>query len=299
MQEDRTEQVRQLVASIAPDFTFTALRLEDVFRPPHSNSDSNSVCGVSTSVADLPYSSVSSSVTPRERLVALLSPSSSSSSFSPTSRAALQRSLLNTLLISHVAHSGSEILLLGDTGTRSAIRTLAGMSEGRGYSIGEEVALERIVRVPASSFSGDDEMVGDEDEDKVNKGDKVVMVLRPLGQTVDKEIAFYNRECALDGARGPGDADGAVDVAVVPEVSAKTRSIPSLVEGEFFSKLFSHLLPLLLLPAPHPAYPPSLLSSLSYFLSLLPLAPAVTFPFHPVFSSLPETLSSIHLDVRG
>ncbi|KWU45618.1 hypothetical protein RHOSPDRAFT_32926 [Rhodotorula sp. JG-1b] len=231
--EDRTEQVRKLVASIAPEFEFTALRLEDVFRPPHSNSDSNSVCGVSTSVADLPYSSVSSSVTPRERLVALLSPSSSSSSpssFSPTSRASLTRSLLNTLLISHVAQSGSEFLLLGDTGTRSAIRTLAGMSEGRGYSIGEEVALERIVRVPASSFSGDDEMVGDEDEDKVNKGDKVVMVLRPLGQTVDKEIAFYNRECALDGARGSGDADGAVDVAVVPEVSAKTRSIPSLVE---------------------------------------------------------------------
>ncbi|TKA54426.1 hypothetical protein B0A53_03119 [Rhodotorula sp. CCFEE 5036] len=230
--EDRTEQVRELVASIAPDFEFTALRLEDVFRPPHSNSDS--VCGVLTSVAELPCSSVSSlaeeeeTLTPRERLVALLS---SSTSFSPTSRVSLQRSLLNTLLISHVAQSGSEILLLGDTGTRSAIRTLAGMSEGRGYSIGEEVALERIVRVaPASSAScssSDDaeEMDGDEDKEK---GDKVVMVLRPLGQTVDKEIAFYNRE------RGLGDATTAAAAgsngAVVPEVSAKTRSIPSLVE---------------------------------------------------------------------
>ncbi|GAA5985796.1 hypothetical protein JCM10908_007114 [Rhodotorula pacifica] len=234
---DRTEQVQHLVRSIAPEFTFTPLRLEDVFHLP-SSAFSSSALKVSTASADLPIlaeSESESDLSARDRLVALLSSSSpstsssSSSNLSPTSLASLHRSLLKTLLVSHVASSssseaegeGAEILLLGDTGTRSAIRTLAGMSEGRGYSIGEEVALEQVVSLPSSDPSD-------------GGTTREVLVLRPLGQTVHKEIAFYNRECAgveplvmvnpetnvrADGGGGGGG-----------ERSAKGRSIMGLVE---------------------------------------------------------------------
>ncbi|GAA5880233.1 hypothetical protein JCM3774_003669 [Rhodotorula dairenensis] len=225
---DRTDQVRQLVTSIAPDFTFTALRLEDAFRLGTSS------LNVSARSADLPSiaspsslsedeSSSSSISGARERLVALLSPDR----FSPTALASLQRSLLDSLLTAHAASGSSSssadtVLLLGDTGTRSAIRTLAGMSQGRGYSIGEEVALEQIL-------------------DATPKG-AAVMVLRPLGQAVDKEVAFYNRECAripsvmLDPLETETAGSGSGAAAAAVEVSAKTRSIPGLVQ-DFILKL--------------------------------------------------------------
>lgn len=226
--------MRKLVASISPDIAFTALRLEDVF----TDTDVSPLV-VSTISAELPTPTSSSSVsadgatvTARDRLLSLLSPSSPTS-LSPTALASLHRSLLNSLLLSHARKQGADVLFLGETGTRTAIRMLSGMSEGRGHSAGEEVAAEYISRRGlANPRIGSGEREGPVTAFSDDDTDPAVLVVRPLAQMVSKEIAFYNRDVGLvplvminpeTSVRPRGEE--------ALEISAKKRSIPGLVEG--------------------------------------------------------------------
>ncbi|BGP58347.1 Cytoplasmic tRNA 2-thiolation protein 2 [Rhodotorula sphaerocarpa] len=234
--EDRTDEVRELVRSISPDLAFTALRLEDVFAP----SDSDSTLPVSIASPDLPLPAARGtdpppprpSRSPRDRLRAFLS----LAVHTPTALASLQRSLISDLVLAHARALDAEVLLLGETGTRTAVRILAGMSEGRGDSVGEEVAAEYVSRLGTGAGPGP----GDEEQEQEQEDDdgRPVLVVRPLAQVVAKEVAFYNREMQVESvvvvnretSVRPQGEPGAVSTAPGGEVSAKTRSIPGLVE---------------------------------------------------------------------
>lgn len=150
--------------------------------------------------------------------------------------ASLQRSLISHLVLAHARALNAEVLLLGETGTRTAVRILAGMSEGRGDSVGEEVAAEYVSRLRTGAGPGP----GDEEQDKEDDDGRPVLVVRPLAQAVAKEVAFYNREMQVESvvvvdretSVRPQGEPGAVSTTPGGEVSAKTRSIPGLVEGE-------------------------------------------------------------------
>lgn len=64
----------------------------------------------------------------------------------------------NALLRRTAASRGHEILLTGETATRVAIKVLAGMAEGRGWNMGEEVGAQwetqigDICTLPLSQF---------------------------------------------------------------------------------------------------------------------------------------------------
>lgn len=97
--------------------------------------------------------------------------------FASCSTATSREDLLQQLRLALLVHSakswGFEKVLTGETGTRLATRLIASTCKGRGFSLPEELAaLDK-------RFGG-------------------VGILRPLGDTLSKEIAVFNHHNRLD-----------------------------------------------------------------------------------------------------
>ncbi|GAA5973927.1 hypothetical protein JCM11641_001223 [Rhodosporidiobolus odoratus] len=201
--EDRTSEIAQSVSSAFPEAKFTALKLSDVFDLPSTSSPTSPTSSLitsftSSSLPSSPRPSSSSSTSPTlnaTKLRSLLSPIYSP--LSPTSRTSLQHSLLHTLIRTHARSSAcnAEILLVGDSATRIAIKMLSAMSEGRGFSGGEEVAAHYVDR------SG---LV----EEREREGEKPLLVVRPLALSLKKEIEFFGE--TIGEVRGEGEGKGAL-----------------------------------------------------------------------------------------
>ena len=195
---DRTEETRAIVE--AAGFPFLALKLEDVFSSP-GNSLSMDLTTPSPSflaphllsnpLTDLLSRPSTSSSTPISSLSSLLAPHST------TSRTALHSSLLHSLLRRTACSRSHELLVTGETATRIAIKTLAGMAEGRGWGMGEEVG--------ASWEEGG------------------LRIVRPLGLCLAKEVVYFGR------AKG---VEGRVEVRPGTAVEPRKAGIEKLTEGE-------------------------------------------------------------------
>lgn len=167
--EDRTEETRQIVGSTTP-FTFLPLKLSSLF------STSSSHLSTSLLSSSLPSTSSTSSLSPRDQLLSLLFPPVP---LSPTSFSTLHSTLLNSLLLHTARQENCEVLLTGESSTRLGIKTISSMSQGRGYSLGEEISIDYVHR-------GEGE------------GEEQLLVCRPMGQILSKEIAYYTRTEGLE-----------------------------------------------------------------------------------------------------
>ncbi|BGP11600.1 Cytoplasmic tRNA 2-thiolation protein 2 [Rhodotorula toruloides] len=218
---DSTVNVRRVAQEATPFARFTALKLEDAFASAHSSALPLSVSTLAPSLPIVPPSASSSassadnSDSRRTHLVSLLS----NPSLSPTSLASLRAALRSSLILSHVRQTSSSpaVLLLGDSGTRSAITTLSGMSLGRGFSIGEESGAEYLAASlgDASGANGQTSGAGE------------VLVVRPLVHATLGELEHYCRLMELE-------ALSAQQRGVVDE-SAKKKTIQGLVEDFILS----------------------------------------------------------------
>lgn len=189
MQPDRTEEVRAIVEQSTP-FPFRSVKLESVFEASTSLS-------TSLSSPSLPStSSGSPTATPLESLNALLSPIT----HSPTSLTALHAALLQSLLRKEATASGCEILLTGENAGRVAVKTLAGMAEGRGWSLGEEVGVSW----------------------EVEGG---LLVARPVSGMLGKEVEYY---AGVKGLRWVEMESPRTAM----EGEARRKGIEALTEGE-------------------------------------------------------------------
>ncbi|GAA6021593.1 hypothetical protein JCM10207_005078 [Rhodosporidiobolus poonsookiae] len=236
--EDRTAEVRRIVHETAPFFTFTALKLEDVFAlststssAPASDTVAEPLTPFTTSFTSpsLPCSSSSpppSSPSNLSQLHALLSP------LTPTARTTLHRALLSSLLRLHARRTSAAALLLGDSATRVAIRTLEGMATGRGWSAGEDAAAHYVDRSPSYPGAGAE-----------GEGGAPLLVVRPLALSTAKEIAYYARTVrGPDGARPlesltmrrPETSVASAGGAAAP-VELKKRGVGALVEDFILS----------------------------------------------------------------
>ncbi|GAA6024260.1 hypothetical protein JCM11491_006378 [Sporobolomyces phaffii] len=166
---NKTEEIRQIVEQTTP-FRFVPLKLSSIF----DSSSDHDVLSVSTSSSVLPsHPSTSSapSSSPVEKLLALLHPTPP---LPPTTYATLHQSLVQSLLLSTArATPGCDVLLLGDNSTRLGIKTISAMSQGRGWSLGEEVSIEFVHR-----------------QSPDGAGEKV-LVCRPMGASLAKEVGYY------------------------------------------------------------------------------------------------------------
>lgn len=131
---------------------------------------------------------------------------------SPTSLAALHTATLHALLRRTAVEMGAEILLLGSSATRLAVRTLSAMAEGGGYAMGEDVGVEYTL----------DQLQHDQDPD-ATAATRSLLVARPLGRVLYKELAYYARSQGLEclTMERPSTA-----------VEPKAAGISALVEGE-------------------------------------------------------------------
>ena len=184
-QPDRTEEIRNIVSSTS--FAFRSVKLEAIF--------ADATLSASYASPSLTASSSTSSATPLDQLRALLSPSRHST----TSLAALRSSLLHALMRREAVNAGCEVLLTGETATRVAIKTIAGMSEGRGFSMGEEVGSEWDL------------------------AEERLLVCRPLSSVLLKELVYYCRMRELRWLTMQRPETG---------VEAKKAGIEALTEGE-------------------------------------------------------------------
>ncbi|BGP03696.1 hypothetical protein RTG_03237 [Rhodotorula toruloides ATCC 204091] len=218
---DATADFRRIVQGATPFARFTALRLEDVFASAYSSALPLSVSTVAPSLPVIPpsasasASSTDNSDSRRTHLVSLLS----YPSLSPTSLASLRTALRSSLILSHVRHSSSStaVLLLGDSGTRSAITTLSGMSLGRGFSIGEESGAEYL------AVSRDEAVTADGQKSSAGE----VLVVRPLVHATLGEVEHY---CNLMGLETLW-----AQKRSAAEESAKKKTIQGLVEDFILS----------------------------------------------------------------
>jgi cytoplasmic tRNA 2-thiolation protein 2 len=190
LQDDRTEEIREIVSTTP--FRLHALKLESVFASsPALSTESLFASSPALSTSLLSTASISAP-TPLESLQTLLSPTT----HSPTSLRSLHTSLLHSLLRQTARTHDCDILLMGETATRVAIKTISGMAEGRGWSMGEEVGSEWDA--------------------------EGVMVVRPMSLMLAKEVEFWNRLKGLQSL-----------VVVNPgtTVEAKKAGIEALTEG--------------------------------------------------------------------
>ncbi|GAA6037453.1 hypothetical protein JCM8097_008194 [Rhodosporidiobolus ruineniae] len=228
----RTDEIRRIVEDAAPSFRFTVLKLEDVYSSS-SPSASLTASFSSPTIPLAPSSSSPSSSSTSNPLTAL------TAHLIPTARSSLLHSLLLPLLLRHARNTGAEVLLLGDSATRVAVNTLRGMSEGRGWSAGEEAAGWFVDRSAPSSPAKE----GEEDDD-------AVLVVRPLALAFRKEVQFFNRTVRPDGRRlksldapvetevnGGGEAEKArAEKPKTQPVELKKKGIGGLVE-DFITSL--------------------------------------------------------------
>jgi hypothetical protein len=149
--------------------------------------------------------------TPLDRMLAMFSPQL----HTPTSLAALHTAVLHSLLRRTAVDLGAEILLLGSSATRLAVRTLSSMAEGGGYSMGEDVGVEYTLNLP-QRHAGAVEQGG-----KI--GSKSLLVTRPLGRVLYKELAYFARSRGLECLTMERPSTG---------VDPKAAGISALVEGE-------------------------------------------------------------------
>ncbi|GAA6059547.1 hypothetical protein JCM10212_000603, partial [Sporobolomyces blumeae] len=276
--DDRTDEVRQIVESTTP-FRFHPVKLSSVFAPSASTSTSTDSACLSTSLssASLPSHASSTSTASgddasshqRDQLLSLLSPSSSSSSssssrpssisLSATTSSTLHSTLVHSLLLSTAESLGAEVLLVGDSLTRVGVKVIQTMSQGMGASMGEIVASEHVHRFPVNrprparsnsesnapgpNRTGSPERRGtrgdSSNEIDADEDEKKLLVVRPMGAALAKEVAYYveteglarvavpNEETRV-GFYGVGKGDGPGRT----EKDIKKVGIGKLVEGE-------------------------------------------------------------------
>jgi len=169
VQADRTDEVRAIVD--ATGFNFVSIKLSSLFEPGSSS------LSLRPSTSALLAQPSTSTASPADQLRALLAP------LPPTARASVTAALLSTALHRTAVARGHATLLTGETSTRLAIRTIAGMALGRGGSMGEEVGWE------FESAAG-------------------VLQCRPLRGVVDAEVRYYNRTKGLDWLERARPSDG-------------------------------------------------------------------------------------------
>ncbi|GAA5930370.1 Ncs2p [Sporobolomyces koalae] len=190
---DKTAEMKRIVEETTP-FEFLPLKLSSIFST--SDAPTLSTCITLPELPAHPSTSTSSASTPRDKLLALLHPSPP---LPPTTYSTLRQTLLHSLLLSTARSRGCEVLLLGDNSTRLGIKTISSMSQGRGWSVGEEISIEYVDRQEAFCD---------------------LMVCRPMGASLGKEVAYYVESEALE------------TVLVTNEDTSLTRSSPSVAVGD-------------------------------------------------------------------
>ncbi|GAA5907261.1 cytoplasmic tRNA 2-thiolation protein 2 [Sporobolomyces salmoneus] len=183
---DQTSEIEQIVTSTTP-FRFLPLKLSTLF-----SSSSSLLLSTSTSSPLLPSHSSASTSSSTERLLALLHPASAP--LPPTTYSTLHQTLLQTLLLSTTRSLGAEILLMGDNSTRLGIKTISNISQGRGYSLGEEISIEYIHSQAQQVEVAQGQ--GQEEEEEEGRGD--VLVCRPMGTSLSKEVGYYVQSEGLE-----------------------------------------------------------------------------------------------------
>ncbi|GAA5971348.1 hypothetical protein JCM3765_007012 [Sporobolomyces pararoseus] len=223
---DKTEEIREIVETTTP-FKFLPLKLSSIFS---SSSSSSSLLSTSISTSSLPSKSTSSSSSsstsssPKSQLLSLLNPSSYS--LPPTNFSTLHQTLISTLLLKTAQElKGCELLLLGENSTRLGIKTICGMSQGRGFSLAEEISIEYIHPSPSQD--------GEEGE---------IMVCRPMGNSLSKEVGYFiksenlktvtirNEDTSLIGLDGEEEEGGGGGTVNKVEKDIKKIGIGKLVE---------------------------------------------------------------------
>ncbi|KAL8280549.1 hypothetical protein RQP46_007197 [Phenoliferia psychrophenolica] len=185
---DRTEEARVLIE--AAGLAFVPLKLSSIFDTP----------ALSTSLTS-----------PTLASSAITSPSSSSltillGSLSPTSLASMRSSLVQSLLRRTAVARGHEVLLTGETATRVAIKTIAGMAEGRGWALGEEVGIAY-----------------EAEEGKL-------MVVRPLSLSLVREVELFLDETNLKGVGWVDGSAAKVEEREAGDKDVKKKGIERLTE---------------------------------------------------------------------
>lgn len=168
--------------------------------------------------------------------------SSSSSSSSPrkvvpaTNYATLHSTLVQTLVLHQARKLSADVLLFGDNSTRLGIKTISNMSQGRGWSLGEEISIEHVSLRPRNHGG----LGGGQEEEAEEK----VLVCRPMGQALAKEVAYYTESEGLDtvtitnedtSQRATSGHDAGGGGSVVVEKDIKKVGIGKLVEGQSLS----------------------------------------------------------------
>ncbi|GAA5976000.1 hypothetical protein JCM5350_000279 [Sporobolomyces pararoseus] len=188
---DKTEEIREIVETTTP-FKFLPIKLSSIFSTSTSTYTSTSLLSTSISSSSSLPSKPSISTTassPLSQLLSLLHPQTTQP-LPPTTYSSLHQTLLSTLLLKTAQSiKGCELLLLGENSTRIGIKTISGMSQGRGFSLGEEISIEYIHSFSRGGGGGDDDDDGDEGEE--------LMVCRPMGNTLSKEVGYFTKSEGL------------------------------------------------------------------------------------------------------
>ncbi|KAK4703805.1 cytoplasmic tRNA 2-thiolation protein 2, partial [Phenoliferia sp. Uapishka_3] len=184
---DHTEEARALVE--AAGLIFVPLKLSSIFDSP--------ALSTSLSSTSLPLSFDKSAPTSLSALFA---------SLSPTSLASLRSSLVQSLLRRTAVARNHEILLTGETATRVAIKVIAGMAEGRGFALGEEVGAE---------FEAE--------EGKVT-------VVRPFSLALQMEVNLFLELAELKGKGWEDGSAGKEEARQAGDRDVKKKGIERLTE---------------------------------------------------------------------
>lgn len=174
---DQTEDVRRIVEEQGgrnAGLKFVPLKLEDVFVD-----DESAECSVGPAdvrrLSSHPSQSHDTRRTLLQRLFTTVYPPSTSRASIPSSRSRVEdlHSVLIQRLLAQTARAlGDSALLLGDNASRGAINLIDGVAKGRGHKW---------------PIEGAPVMWNDD-----------LLVLRPLRDTLAKEIAFFNQTLALE-----------------------------------------------------------------------------------------------------
>lgn len=201
--KDELERIRTMVQG--KPFNLTVLKLEDVFKPSPS---ATTVSLGSTQLSTISTSIAPSSASSFDSLQQFLSPAL----HSPTSLSSLLHSLRRRLILAYAKEHLFELILTGESATRIAVQTIAGMAEGRGWSLGEET--------------------GNEWEVDVGVEDERVRVVRPLGLMLQSELEWFARLRGLQWIEeekrvgGEGREESKKGMSIDALTRGKTHSAP-------------------------------------------------------------------------
>ncbi|EIW84376.1 hypothetical protein CONPUDRAFT_163521 [Coniophora puteana RWD-64-598 SS2] len=195
---DRTEELRALISTRYPAFEFVPRRLEDAFDPAFwrevHGDDAHRVLHLELAKDGLPVPelkvsparSSTRSPSPAEALRAYLSAL-------PTQTAAQSAvQTLIRLIALHAAHARrASHLLFGTPLTSVSVSLIAGIAQGDGYAVREELYEEWLPSLPSDpSITHEASRNGGGEEQSISRP-RTVRLVRPLRDVTMKECAMY------------------------------------------------------------------------------------------------------------